>query len=163
MTKRYISTYKIQLQISHSIYNDVFNHTLLYQYHQGKLLIHLTALFEGKSKNKKPGDNLRYYRLRKSLTTRQLAEAIGVVPATIVQYENNLHPIPYDTAVLLANALEIDVLLLSDEFATFIATPYTTELQKIRNDLNLNQREFADLIGIAPNYYYKIESGVHGP
>lgn len=102
----------------------------MYQYHQGKLLIHLTTLFEGKPNNNKPSDNLRYYRLRKSLTTRQLAETIGIVPATIVQYENNLHPIPHDTAILLANILEIDVSLLFDEFATFIAAPYTKVLQK---------------------------------
>ena len=41
-----------------------------------------------------PSDNLRYYRRRNNLTTRQLAEQIGVVPATIVMYENGKNPIP---------------------------------------------------------------------
>ncbi len=143
--------------------NDILNHTSLYQYHQGKLLIHLTVPFEQKPKNSLPGDNLRYYRLRKSLTTRQLAETIGVVPATIIQYENNLHPIPYDAAVGLANALEIDQSLLFDDFAVFLAKPYTKELCRIRMSQKLSQREFAELIGIAPSYYYKIEEGVRRP
>ncbi len=110
-----------------------------------------------------PGDNLRYYRLRKTLTTRQLVDTIGVVTGTIVQYENNLHPILYDNAVKLANILEIDKSLLFDGFAVFFDKPYTEELKRIRAKLNLNQREFADLIGIAPSYYYKIETGVHRP
>lgn len=51
-----------------------------------------------------PGDNLRYYRQRKSLTTRQLAEKIDVVPATILMYEQNKHPIPLDVANGLADS-----------------------------------------------------------
>ena len=94
------------MQVSYCFYNDVFNHTSLYQYHQGKLLIHLTVMFEEKPKDKLPGDYLKYYRLRKSFTTRQIVEVIGVVPATIIQYERNLHPIPHDIAVLLAELLQ---------------------------------------------------------
>ncbi len=127
------------------------------------MLNHLTVPFEQKPKNSLPGDNLRYYRLRKSLTTRQLAETLGVVPATIIQYENNLHPIPYDAAVGLANALEIEKSLLFDEFAVFLAKPYTEELRRIRMSQKLSQRKFAELIGIAPSYYYKIEEGVRRP
>lgn len=53
---------------------------------------------EEKPKNKLPGNNLKYYRQRKSLTTRQLAEKMDVVPATILMYEQNKYPIPYDVA-----------------------------------------------------------------
>lgn len=106
---------------------------------------------------------MRYYRLRKSLTTRQVAEAIGIVSATITLYERNQHPIPHDIAVLLANILEIDVSLLFDEFATFIDAPYTDELKRIRSEMNLNQREFAEVTGIAPSYYSKLEEGIRRP
>ena len=37
-------------------------------------MLHVTIPFEEKSTSNLPGDNLRYYRQRKSLTTRQLAE-----------------------------------------------------------------------------------------
>lgn len=53
----------------------------------------VTIPFEEKPTSNLPGDNLRYYRQRKSLTTRQLAEQIDVVPATILMYERNKHPI----------------------------------------------------------------------
>ena len=59
---------------------------------------HVALPFEEKPKNKLPGDNLKYYRQRKSLTTRQLAEQMDVVPATILMYEQNKYPIPYDVA-----------------------------------------------------------------
>lgn len=61
-------------------------------------MLHVALPFEEKPKNKLSGDNLKYYRQKKSLTTRQLAEKIDVVPATILMYEQNKHPIPYDVA-----------------------------------------------------------------
>ena len=73
--------------------NGIFNHTSLCQFYQGRLLLQVTIPFEEKPTSNLPGDNLRYYRQRKSLTTRQLAEQIDVVPATILMYERNKHPI----------------------------------------------------------------------
>lgn len=87
-------------------------------------MLHLTISFEEKPKTKLAGDNLRYYRLRKRLTTRQLAKQIDVVPATILMYEQNKHPIPYDVANALSKALEVDAGILYDDFADFLATPY---------------------------------------
>lgn len=89
--------------------NGIYNHTSLCEFYQGRLLLHLTIPFEEKPKTSMPSDNLRYYRQRNNLTTRQLAEQIGVVPATIVMYENGKHPIPYDVAIKLADVLKIEV------------------------------------------------------
>ena len=92
--------------------NDIFNHTLLCQFYQGRLLLYVALPFEEKPKSNLPGDNLKYYRQRKSLTTRQLAEKMDVVPATILMYEQNKHPIPYDIANGLASALDINAEVL---------------------------------------------------
>lgn len=54
------------------------------------------------------------------MTTRQLAEKLDILPATVVMYENGKHPIPYDTAVKLAYILEIDADLLYDDFSQFL-------------------------------------------
>ena len=89
----------MEMPVPYCICNGVFNHTSLCEFYQGKLLLHLTMPFEEKSKTSMPSDNLRYYRQRNNLITRQLAEQIGVVPATIVMYENGKHPIPYDVAI----------------------------------------------------------------
>ena len=110
-----------------------------------------------------PSDNLRYYRRRNNLTTRQLAEQIGVVPATIVMYENGKHPIPYDVAIKLADVLKIEVSLLYDEFSRFLAAPYTEALKSVRTALGLSQKAFAEQIEIAPGYYYKLEGGNRRP
>jgi len=110
-----------------------------------------------------PSDNLRYYRQRNNLTTRQLAEQIGVVPATIVMYENGKHPIPYDVAIQLADILKIEVSLLYDEFSRFLAVPYTEALKSVRMALGLSQKAFAEQIEVIPSYYYKLEEGNRRP
>ena len=58
----------MELQIPHRIRNGIFNHTLLCEFHQGKLLLHLTIPFEEKPKTNLQSDNLKYYRQRKQMT-----------------------------------------------------------------------------------------------
>ena len=81
----------MELQIPHRICNGIFNHTSLCEFYQGKLLLHLTIPFEEKPKANLPGDNLRYYRQRKQMTTRKLAEKLNIASVPVTMYENN-HP-----------------------------------------------------------------------
>lgn len=119
--------------------------------------------FEEKPKTNLPSDNLKYYRQRKQITTRQLAEKLDIVPATVVMYENGKHPIPYDVAIKLADVLEIEASLLYDDFSRFLAVPYTEALKSVRTVLGLSRKDFAERIGIAPSYYYKLEEGNRRP
>ncbi|MFQ7240607.1 MAG: TnpV protein [Roseburia intestinalis] len=153
-SNKFYGTYKMDVQVSHCICNDIFNHTSLCEFHQGKLLLHLTIPFEEKPKTNLPSDNLRYYRQRKQMTTRQLAEKLNIVPATIVMYENGKHPIPYAVSIKLADVLEIEASLLYDDFSRFLAVPYTEALKSVRTALGLSQKAFAEQIGIVPSYYY---------
>ena len=153
----------MEMPVSHSICNGIFNHTLLCEFHQGKLLLHLTIPFEEKPKTNLPSDNLKYYRQRKQMTTRQLAEKLDIVPSTVVMYENGKHPIPYDVAIKLADVLEIEGSLLYDDFSHFLSVPYTEALKSVRTALGLSQKDFAERIGIVPSYYYKIEEGNRRP
>ena len=143
--------------------NGIFNHTSLCEFNQGKLLLHLTIPFERKPKTNLPSDNLKYYRQRKQMTTRQLAEKLDIVPATVVMYENGKHPIPYDVAVKLADVLEIEASLLYDDFSRFLAVPYTEVLKSVRTALGLSQKAFAEQMGLVPSYYYKLEEGSRRP
>ena len=127
------------------------------------MLLHLTIPFEEKPKTNLPGDNLRYYRQRKQMTTRQLAEKLDIVPSTVAMYENGNHPIPYDVAIKLADVLEIEAHLLYDDFSRFFAAPYTEALKSVRTALGLSQKAFAERMGIVPSYYYKIEEGNRRP
>ena len=78
----------MEMSIPCSVCSSIFNHTLLCEFHQDKLLLHLTIPFEEKPKTNLPSDNLKYYRQRKQMTTRQLAEKLDIVPSTVVMYEN---------------------------------------------------------------------------
>jgi transcriptional regulator with XRE-family HTH domain len=119
--------------------------------------------FEEKPKTYLPCDNLKYYRQRKQMTTRQLAEKLDIVPSTVLMYENGKHPIPYDVAIKLADVLEIEASLLYDDFSRFLSVPYTKALKSVRTALGLSQKAFAERIGIVPSYYYKIEEGNRRP
>ena len=132
---------------------------MLCEFHQGKLLLHLTIPFEEKPKTNLPSDNLKYYRQRNQMTTRQLAEKLDIVPSTVVMYENGKHPIPYDVAIKLADVLEIEASLLYDDFSRFLSAPYTEALKSVRTALGLSQKAFAERIGIVPSYYYRLEEG----
>ena len=43
---------------------------------------------------------MRYYRQLRGLTTRQLAEKLNIVPATVLAYEQGRFPIPYEISVV---------------------------------------------------------------
>ena len=138
------------MPISLGICNGIYNHTSLCEFYQGRLLLHLTIPFEEKPKTNLPSDNLKYYRQRKQMTTRQLAEKLDIVPSTVVMYENGKHPIPYGVAIKLADVLKIEVSLIYDEFSRFLAVPYTEALKSVRTALGLSQKAFAEQMGLGP-------------
>lgn len=78
-------------------------------------------------------------------------------------YEQNKHPIPFDVANGLAEMLDVKADLLYDDFAVFLATPYSEALKAIRMSIGMYQRAFAEHIGVIPSYYYKLESGHRRP
>lgn len=116
--------------------------------------------FEEKPKTYLPCDNLKYYRQRKQMTTRQLAEKLDIVPSTVLMYENGKHPIPYDVAIKLADVLEIEASLLYDDFSRFLSVPYTKALKSVRTALGLSQKAFAERIGIVPSTTIKSKKAI---
>lgn len=144
-------------------YDTVLNHTDLYEYKHGKMLMHFQFCFEGIPAKQTPAVILRYYRQRKGLTTRQLAESVGIEPATVLMYEREQFSIPYPTAVAMAEVLEIDKNLLFDGFARFMDYPYSDRLREVRKAHRLNQATFAEKAGISLSIYSKWESGSRQP
>ena len=102
---------------------------------------------------------MRYYRQLRGFTTRQLAEKLNIVPATVLAYEQGCFPIPYDIAVLLAKKLQISESLSFDDFCTFIGAPYTELLHVVRKHHGLNQVDFAESAAISPSIYAKWKAG----
>lgn len=127
------------------------------------MLMHLHFCFEGVPTEQTPAAMLKYYRQRKCLTTRQLAESVGIAPATVLMYERERFPIPYQTAVAMAEILGIDRNMLFDEFAQFMDYPYSDRLREIRKAHRLNQATFAEKAGISLSIYSKWEGGSRQP
>ncbi len=144
-------------------YDTILNHTDLYEYKHGKMLMHLKFCFESIPNEATPAAMLRYYRQRKGLTTRQLAESVGIVPATVLMYEREQFPIPHQTAVAFANILEIDRILLFDDFAKFMDYPYSDRLREVRKAHGLSQANFAEKAELSYGIYAKWETAVRQP
>ena len=153
----------MELQISHSLTDSNLNHTGIYLYSKGKIMIHLTFDYKTDEKCTTPGQYLKYHRTFQGLSTRELAEKVGIVPATLVLYENDRHPIKYKTAVALANALGIDRNRLLDKYTAFVDYPYSSLLKKVRQDLSLTQIQMAELIGIGQTSYSGWEREIRVP
>ena len=151
--KNTASEKKLFLHIYDSITDSNLNHTGIYLYSKGKIMIHLTFDYKTDEKCTTPGQYLKYHRTFQGLTTRELAEKVGIVPATLVLYENDRHPIKHDIAVALANTLGIDRNRLLDEYTTFVDYPYSSLLKKVRHELSLTQMQMAEVIGIGQTTY----------
>lgn len=143
--------------------DSVLNHTGTYYYAKGKILIHLRYVIESSENCSTPGQYLRYYRKFRRISTQALADKIGIVPATIVLYENDRHDIPYDTAVAIAGILGIDWNCLLNEYTRFVDYPYNTLLKQVRTQLGMSQMQFSQEIGVAQSAYSKWERGAGKP
>ena len=146
-----------------SLTDSNLNHTGIYLYSKGKIMIHLTFDYKTDEKCTTPGQYLKYHRTFQGLSTRELAEKVGIVPATLVLYENDRHPIKHSTAVALANALGIDRNRLLDKYTAFVDYPYSSLLKKVRQDLSLTQIQMAELIGIGQTSYSGWEREIRVP
>ena len=146
-----------------SITDSNLNHTGIYLYSKGKIMIHLTFDYKTDEKCTTPGQYLKYHRTFQGFTTRELAEKVGIVPATLVLYENDRHPIKHSTAVALANALGIDRNRLLDKYTAFVDYPYSTLLKKVRQELSLTQMQMAEVIGIGQTSYSGWEREIRVP
>ena len=150
-------------KIRYRLTDSNLNHTGIYLYSKGKIMIHLTFDYQSDEGCTTPGQYLRYHRTFQGLTTRELAEKVGVVPATLVLYENDRHPIKHSTAVALANVLGIDRSRLLDEYTVFVDYPYSSLLKKVRRELSFTQMQMAEVIGIGQTTYSGWEREVRVP
>ena len=69
--------------------------------------MHFKFVFESLTELNSPREYMRYYRHLRGFTTRQLADKLHIVPATVLGYEQGRFPIPYDIAVTLSKELQI--------------------------------------------------------
>ena len=153
----------MELQISHRVCNSNLNHTGVYAYAKGKVMIHLTLDYQSDQGCRTPGKYLRFHRVFQGKTTKEVAENVGIVPATLILYENDKHPIKYNTAVLLAKELNIDLNRLLDSYTSFVDYPCGKFLKEARKKLSLTQAEIAKDIDVSQTAYSGWERGIRVP
>lgn len=126
-------------------------------------MIHLTFDYKSDKDCATSGQYLRYHRKLLGMSTKELAEKVGIVPATLVLYENDKHPIQYDSAIALADVLGIDRNRLLDDYAAFVGYPCSKLLQTVRTELSISQMQFAEKIGVSQTAYSSWERGSRIP
>lgn len=126
-------------------------------------MIHFTFEYRSDKTCITSGQYLKYHRTFRGLSTKELAEKVGIVPATLVLYESDKHPIKYCVAVKLAEVLQIDRNRLLDRYTSFVDYPCSSLLKRIRKELSKSQVEMAKEIQISQSAYSGWERGSRIP
>ena len=94
-------------------------------------------------------DRLRYYRYKKSLRQRDVADYAGINKSTYIHYENPEHDCyPLDKLSRIAELLEVDITDLLDEYNQFLYEGQGWQIRKIRKSMGMTQNEFGRLMGV---------------
>jgi len=94
-------------------------------------------------------DKLRYYRYRKALLQREVADYIGIDRSTYIHYEEyGRDYYPLDNMEKLAALFGVPVTELLDDFNMFLYNDQGKQIREKRVALNMTQREYADMLGV---------------
>ena len=103
-------------------------------------------------------DKLRWYRYRKALLQREIADLIKIDRHTYMRYEEYGHDYyPIDHMKKLAELYGVPVTELLDDFNLFLYNDQGKQIREIRNRLGLSRKEYAKIIGVHPGSLKKWE------
>lgn len=104
-------------------------------------------------------DKLRYYRYKKSLLQREIADYAGISRSTYIHYEDSAHDYyPIDKLARIAEFLEVDITDLLDEYNRFLYDGQGGQIHALRKSMGLTQSEFGRLNGVSRNTIKRWES-----
>lgn len=98
------------------------------------------------SQPKTLGEAIKYYRTHKNWTQKQLGKAIGIHSHTISLLEQERNKLHVNYILKIEQALHCN-LKGYDEYCDF-ARDTATNIKKIRKDLKMTQKEFAEYLGL---------------
>ena len=105
-------------------------------------------------------DRLRYYRYKKSLLQREVAEYAGIDEGTYISYENGDRDyFPKDKLVKIAELLEIDPEALLDEYNRFLWNGQGLQIHRLRKSIGMTQAALAKTCGVHSGTVKRWESG----
>ena len=95
-------------------------------------------------------DKLRWYRYRKALLQREIAELIGIDRSTYIKYEESDHDYySIEHMTKLAELYEVPITDLLDEYNLFLYNNQGKQIRKKRMQLGLSREEYAKNIGVS--------------
>jgi transcriptional regulator with XRE-family HTH domain len=120
----------------------------------------LNATPTGPSQLKTIADKLRYYRRKKALLQREVAEYSGIERTTYTAYEEIARDYyPTDTLARIAEILEVDIDALLDEYNGFLYYGQARQIKALRKRMNLTQADFAAHFGVNLHQIKRWEQG----
>lgn len=94
-------------------------------------------------------DKLRYFRYRKALRQRDVADYAGINRTTYAEYEKGIDFIPLDNLKRIADLLEVDIReLLIDDYSRFLYEGQGQQIRALRKRMKLTQNEFGQYMGV---------------
>lgn len=94
-------------------------------------------------------DKLRWYRYRKALRQRDVADYAGIFRNTYSSYEETGRDYyPIEKMKLIAELLEVPVTELLDDYNMFLFNGQGKQIREKRIQLNMTQQEYADYLGV---------------
>ncbi|MCL1786998.1 MAG: helix-turn-helix domain-containing protein [Defluviitaleaceae bacterium] len=105
-------------------------------------------------------DKLRYYRHKKGLLQREVADYVGVERTTYSAYEEcKREYYPLDVLERIANHFEVDVVGLLDGYHTFLRNGQARQVKALRVQMNLTQADFATRFAVTKDQIKGWEQG----
>ena len=102
-------------------------------------------------KLKTTAEKLRWFRYKNRMLQIEVAQAIGIDRKTYINYEKVEHrAYPLENLKLIAKLYSIDFIDLLDEYNMFLYNGQGKQIQALREKMNLNIYEFANLFGVKP-------------
>ena len=109
---------------------------------------------------KTTADKIRYYRYKKGLLQRDVADHVGIERTTYHDYEANERDYyPLEILEQIAEFLEVEFADLLDDYNAFLCSGQAQQLKALRKRLGLTQKAFAKQIGVNPTTYKRWERG----
>ena len=95
------------------------------------------------------GGRVKYYRTLNKMSVAELSKRTGYSAAKIWEYEEGGNYCTFEFCIAVANALDIDVELLCDEYTLFLNSGYIEKIVEAKDKLNMSYAEIAEKYGIS--------------
>ena len=97
-------------------------------------------------------DKLRWYRYKKGLHQKEVAEYVGIERATYAGYENaECDYYPIDKVIKIAKLFGVEVIELLDEYNAFLYRGQGAQIRELRIRKGLSQKQLSQKLNVSKN------------